>query len=187
MANLHLCRDSFGYFNASIFQLWTCSMCYYYVFPESTHLQPNWDKNDPLLVGINSYNNTTTDINIVPNINNPTNALNVCNFLDRLNCDRWKGCCQSAVKCCQQQLLTSYTFERRCRKRGNRITYDTSCPDTWSGRYTSDVKCPKTWDGFGWVEQTDAGTSKAIKCPDFIEYGFSSGNLLLLRTQNLTF
>ena len=105
MANLHLCRDSFGYFNASIFQLWTCSMCYYYLFPESTHLQPNWDKNDPLLVGINSYNNTTTDINIVPNISNPTNALNVCNFLDRLNCDRWKGCCQSAVKCCSNNYL----------------------------------------------------------------------------------
>ena len=56
-------------------------------------------------MGINSYNNTTTDINIVPNINNPTNALNVCNFLDGLNCDRWKGCCQSAVKCCSNYYL----------------------------------------------------------------------------------
>lgn len=27
------CRDSFGVFNDSIFNVWTCSLCYVYLFP----------------------------------------------------------------------------------------------------------------------------------------------------------
>lgn len=27
------CRDSSGVFNASVFNVWTCSLCYMYLFP----------------------------------------------------------------------------------------------------------------------------------------------------------
>ncbi|CAC5393523.1 unnamed protein product [Mytilus coruscus] len=141
-----LCRDTFGYLNSSLFQLWTCSMCYSYLFHKSAHLRPNFDKQNPKLL----YNLTkATQEVILPDIHDDQSVSEICSFLDKTNCERWKDCCTAAMSCCERQINA----------------FPTS---------TTDLKCPMTWDGFGCVDSTNPGTNSIIECPDFIEYGFSS-------------
>lgn len=149
-----LCRDTFGYLNSSLFQLWTCSMCYSYLFHKSAHLRPNFDKRNPKLL-----HNLTTDIQeVLPDIHDYQSVSEICSFLDKTNCERWKDCCSAAVSCCERQL---------------------------NAFPTTDLKCPMTWDGFGCVDSTDPGTNSIIECPDFIEYGFSSGKIVFLHFKSI--
>ncbi|XP_076090371.1 calcitonin gene-related peptide type 1 receptor-like [Mytilus galloprovincialis] len=130
-------------------------MCYSYLFHKSAHLRPNFDKRNPKLL-----HNLTTDIQeVLPDIHDDQSVSEICSFLDKTNCERWKDCCSAAVSCCERQL---------------------------NAFPTTDLKCPMTWDGFGCVDSTDPGTNSIIECPDFIEYGFSSGYARKSCTENGT-
>ncbi|XP_060066020.1 calcitonin gene-related peptide type 1 receptor-like [Ylistrum balloti] len=152
-----LCRDSSGYFNASVFNVWTCAWCYKFLFQQriskEINLDPDWNGGSPLLV----FRNGT--FSAVPDIDDLGQIERVCGTLDSADCARWTSCCQAAKSCCQRQ-----THARP------------------KGRNT----CPSTWDGFGCFEETDAGQTAVINCPEFIEYGFVSDYATKKCTENAT-
>lgn len=148
MTTLPLCRDAFGYFNTSVFQLWTCSLCYSYLFQETSLLRPNLNRDYPRLLRNNS-GRISEDLSIIPDINDADRVSEICSYLDKTNCERWKACCTSAISCCEKQSHLD-------------VSEDVS-------------QCPATWDGFMCVDAAKTGTTSTLTCPDFIEYGFSSG------------
>lgn len=110
------CRDRIGLFPEEVFKLWTCSMCYSYLFPDAVPLTPNGSKNFPKLDAWNGSASYT------PDIENSTSKDLICATLSSDDCRRWSSCCIAALMCCQRQI--SITF------------YDPPghyCPPTWDG------------------------------------------------------
>ncbi|XP_048247585.1 calcitonin receptor-like [Haliotis rufescens] len=110
------CRDRIGLFPEEVFKLWTCSMCYSYLFPDAVPLTPNGSKNFPKL---DTWNGSAS---YTPNIENSTSKDLICATLSNDDCRRWSSCCIAALMCCQRQI--SITF------------YDPPghyCPPTWDG------------------------------------------------------
>ncbi|XP_052090886.1 calcitonin gene-related peptide type 1 receptor-like [Mytilus californianus] len=104
------------------------------------------------------------DLGLIPDVSNTRATLEVCKYLDETNCERWKSCCLSAVECCKTQVP-----ERQL---------------THKPLFT--VQCPKTWDGFGCVSEANAGSIADIRCPHFVQYGFSSDYATKKCTKNGT-
>lgn len=146
MSTSGLCRDTFGYFNSSAFSLWTCSLCFTYLFPKSKYLRFNWEQDQPRL-----FSNKSDAVEYFQtNIRSSEDKTKICSHLSEPDCERWQSCCKSAISCCNKQ--SSYRSS--------------------SGKY-----CPLTWDGFSCVDQAKPGALSTINCPEFIQFGFSSGKL----------
>lgn len=145
-----MCRESHGYLNSSSFNMWTCMLCYNYLFQhrKSVMLEPNWNKIYPRLIGKNMT--TVQSMQFITDLENSAHTEKICKTLTPTDCVLWKSCCQSASKCCSSQI----------HKRSDTIR---------------NGSCPMTWDGFGCFLDTPMGTIATITCPQYIEYGFSSG------------
>lgn len=134
------CRVRIGDLKGALFKLWTCSMCYTYLFRDSGELQSDKYK----LV----YKNKSASQNrgyFIPDIDNETTVAAVCQSLKSNNedCHRWVSCCRSAIKCCEKQ-------QRRIKTDHNK------------------GYCPQTWDGYSCVDTTRAGTKVYLECPSYI-------------------
>ncbi|XP_076461694.1 calcitonin gene-related peptide type 1 receptor-like [Babylonia areolata] len=117
-----VCRDRFGTFSVGVFQVWTCSLCYKYLFPK---LLPS-----PSPTSSSSYPSTSSlpppspsfsfprapqglsivspggEVEVVPDVNNASTFQQVCSWLEPAQCHRWMQCCHAAVLCCQRQLFS---------------------------------------------------------------------------------
>ncbi|XP_050418451.1 calcitonin receptor [Patella vulgata] len=135
-----MCRDRVGLFNVAFYKLWTCAMCYSYLFRNEMELQSNGN------IGLVSVNGTVfpPGTTLYPHIDNQTGMDMVCETLDSYDCYRWTSCCENAMSCCDRQ----------------RSTANYSGP----GKY-----CPRTWDGFGCFDDTPASDVSYIKCPEYID------------------
>ncbi|XP_076460867.1 calcitonin gene-related peptide type 1 receptor-like isoform X2 [Babylonia areolata] len=103
-----VCRDRFGVFNTTFFKLWTCSMCYTYLFQDSSPaftLLPN----DHRLVALPSSASSSSlppGLTLAANVDDPEVVQWVCSTLDGAGCGRWKDCCRAAEACCREQQQT---------------------------------------------------------------------------------
>ncbi|XP_045169425.1 calcitonin gene-related peptide type 1 receptor-like [Mercenaria mercenaria] len=143
-----VCRDSFGLLNNSIFNVWTCSLCYMYLFP-TEKLKFNFNRISPGLIDVD-----------VRNASDLKSTEYICDSLDEYDCTRWKDCCRSAEQCCQHQRDTPFPTKKKV------------CPRTWDGYScfedtypgdTAKISCPsymKYGDLRGHVEKscTENGT-----------------------------
>lgn len=136
------CRDTFGLFEANSFKFWTCSMCYYYLFPKNTELRPNWPS-----YSLISLNGTVfpQGMEVVPDIDNVTSLDLVCRTLSGDSCRRWTTCCEDAWKCCVKQ-------------------------QTNMGLSEGNDYCPHTWDGFACWDNTPSGHRVHTSCPEYVEH-----------------
>jgi len=150
MNTMETCRDTFGHFNVSVFNLWTCTLCYNYLFhrKSSLPLEPNWNPNSPKLLLRSNVSKFKFDY-VIADLTQADQTDFICKTVQTSDCNLWKSCCQSAEKCCQSQ----------------RSNTDKSKNDV----------CQRTWDGFGCFEDTKAGETATIVCPEYIEHGFTSG------------
>lgn len=137
-----VCRDRIGYLSSTMFNLWTCSMCYRYLYRGTGNLRPEGYK----LKYVNNFTSDTTGF-ILPDIMNNTVISFVCNELDTHgeDCDRWLSCCRSSIQCCKEQERVEQG--------------DVQQP--YNG-------CPPTWDGFTCVPHTNGGKRLYLDCPPYI-------------------
>lgn len=144
-----VCRDRYGDLPVVLFRLFSCSMCYKYLFHTGNQLMPH-DKQPWKLVPVagSSYNR---NLSINVDITNQTVRDIVCGSLSDENCSRWTDCCQAALKCCQEQLATP----RRNESEG--------------------AFCPRTWDGYGCFGDADPGQRAQIYCPSYVEHASING------------
>ncbi|KAK3590585.1 hypothetical protein CHS0354_021859, partial [Potamilus streckersoni] len=141
------CRDTLGNFNESVFALWTCSLCYSYLFPNG-HYKPSMNLDKPSLIPFgNPVGNLSSYNAVYPDIKSETSLKIACVSLDGKDCQRWKSCCRSAVQCCERQLMMQ------------------------SGPQSGGKLCPRTWDGWGCFDDTSPSQTVSIRCPSFIKYG----------------
>ncbi|XP_052812035.1 calcitonin gene-related peptide type 1 receptor-like [Mya arenaria] len=109
---MDVCRDSYGVFaNLSVFNIWTCSLCYVYLFPNGP-LRFNYNVSNPGLIKVENI--------ISGNIHIETTS-DVCESLGGYDCERWRDCCQAADTCCTRQRSISPD---------SRLGH---CPRTWDG------------------------------------------------------
>ncbi|ESP04240.1 hypothetical protein LOTGIDRAFT_170937 [Lottia gigantea] len=141
------CRDRYGEFSKGMFNLWTCAMCYHYLFQDKMELRVNWPHGHTLTAG----NSSESSIIIYPDIYNHSVTSLVCKTLDTRDCNRWTECCKAAAKCCEKQL-----HERLPAKIG-------------------DDSCPRTWDGFSCVDAAKKRTTVYLACPSYIEQRSAMG------------
>lgn len=137
-----VCRDRVGYLSSSLFKLWTCSMCYQYLYRGTGSLRQEGYKlryDNSSTMGTNGY--------IIPDILNATVITCVCNELYRHgeDCNRWVSCCRSSIQCCQEQEKNDHGETQ--------MVYE---------------GCPPTWDGFTCVPKTNGGQRLYIDCPPYI-------------------
>ncbi|KAK7494278.1 hypothetical protein BaRGS_00014560, partial [Batillaria attramentaria] len=114
-----LCRDRMGAFNATFFRLWSCSMCYSYLFHESN---PAFTSNMPdghQLVGLPVVPRLGGLV-VSPDVDDPDAMSVVCSTLRSAECDRWTRCCKAAEECCREQLMTPYPGTDHSRSRSSR-------------------------------------------------------------------
>ncbi|XP_041366713.1 calcitonin gene-related peptide type 1 receptor-like [Gigantopelta aegis] len=154
-----LCRDRYGSFPLSVFKVWSCTMCYSYLFRDSMELRADMPK--PQLVAINGSRYPPGTV-FYPDIQNTTIARAVCNSLDDFNCGRWTSCCRRAVECCEEQ------------------NHDP--PPS----FEEDEYCPRTWDGFGCFKDTRRSGVAVINCPTYIEHSNPAADATKICTENAT-
>ena len=107
------CRISHGTFNSSMFNIWSCSLCYSYLFPSADF--KTWDNlSEP---GLRTLSGKT----FYPDIKQTETLDPMCSNLGESDCNRWIDCCETAVKCCERQLKNTTYHE------------ETFCPPTWDG------------------------------------------------------
>lgn len=145
-----LCRDRFVELPVALFRLFSCSMCYKYLFHTGNELQPH-SKQPWTLVPIDGSDFYSQNFSVTADVTNTTSVDLVCNFLTGDNCKRWTDCCNAAILCCQNQLSTP--------KRNT----------------SGDSFCPRTWDGYGCFGDTNPGTRTYISCPSYVEHSSASG------------
>ncbi|KAK6166273.1 hypothetical protein SNE40_023009 [Patella caerulea] len=140
---MEVCRDRYGDFSPGIFNLWTCAMCYHYLFQDKKELRVNW----PLGSSLKATNSSLFHEGqvIYTDITNQTVSRLVCRTLDEYNCKRWRQCCLAAVTCCEKQLLDKRFVPVR------------------------PGYCPQTWDGFSCVNEVLKGNTVYITCPPYID------------------
>ena len=138
------CHDRYGKVPEESYRLRTCAMCFKFLFPHD-------DKPLQLSPTINSLvpkpNVTLATDSVKPDIHNSSAMQLVCDFLDATDCERWKGCCQAADRCCQRQ------------QKSQPIARDS---------------CPRTWDGFSCWDDTSPGVTATTQCPPYLEFAITS-------------
>ena len=145
-----VCRDRYGNLPVVVFKLFTCSMCYKYLFHTGNELMPH-EKKPWNLVPVAGSEAYRSDLSLGADITNQTVKDIVCSSLTDENCSRWTECCQAALLCCREQLASP----RRNESEGS--------------------FCPRTWDGYGCVGDTDPGQRVWISCPSYVEHASVSG------------
>ena len=145
-----MCRDRYGELPVVLFKLFSCSMCYKYLFHTGNQLMPQ-DKQPWKLTPVNGSALYRTDLSISADITNQTVKDIVCSSLTEDNCSRWTDCCYEALSCCQAQL---------------------EAPKLNASDGTI---CPRTWDGYGCFSDAFAGDRVHISCPSYVEHASVSG------------
>ena len=144
------CRDRYGSFPAVIFKLFSCSMCYSYLFHIDASLEP--DKEKPWnLVPMNGTLKYHENFTVLADITNLTARALVCQDLSDDDCDRWSECCVAATACCDRQVSQPVL------------------------NVTEGLYCPRTWDGYACVDDTPASTRTYISCPGYVDHASTSG------------
>ena len=145
-----VCRDRYGNFPVVLFKLFTCSMCYKYLFHTNNQLTPH--ENRPWhLVPVADSNAYNVNLSIPADITNQTVKDLVCSSLTDENCSRWTECCHAALQCCQEQLASP-------KRNGSEGAF-----------------CPRTWDGYGCVGDADPGERVWMSCPSYVEHASVRG------------
>ena len=147
-----ICRDRYLELPITLFRLFTCSMCYKYLFHSGSDLQPHSQQPWILVPSLDS-DIYPGNFSVLADIDNETSRDVICYSLGDGDCKRWTDCCYAAVECCRQQLSTP------------RLNVS-------ARRY-----CPRTWDGYGCFGDTDPGTRTYITCPSYVQYSDESGSL----------
>lgn len=196
------CRDRLGVFNATFFRLWSCSMCYTYLFQDSN---PAFFSRLPHGHQLLSTQSTSPGFVVSPDIDNVIAVGTICLTLEDEDCERWKRCCRAAELCCQEQRMTSLPVPSSAGPTGGEQVHveasdgavpgpspdsegvyvvhggDTTLSSSLASRYRPDGKggfhvyCPHTWDGFGCFQDTLAGHTASISCPTYIDHSDPSG------------
>ncbi|XP_071158238.1 calcitonin gene-related peptide type 1 receptor-like isoform X1 [Mytilus edulis] len=149
------CQTRFHYLNQKLFNLLTCSMCYQYLFPKNKEL-----RSKGLFLEATSESRYKEGTQILANISNSTFVRNVCKTLEAEgDCARWTDCCNSAIKCCKDQLAAPFL-------------------------YNGTSHCPRIWDGYGCFGDTLPGVREYIQCPSYIEHGVTHANAFKDCTEN---
>ena len=183
-----MCRDRFGTFSVGVFHVWTCSLCYNYLFPHSSHPQPSSSSSSPsstLLMGIAS----PTGEEVYPDVSNTTSLTTICSWLEEGQCTRWLQCCHAAASCCRRQITNMLRpvglYNETSTRLGNGSNVMVAEGVTGSvfegaGKAGGGGFCPQTWDGFSCLDETPAGTQASVICPAYLEQTQSSGWIFLL-------
>lgn len=100
------CRDRFGVFNATFFKLWTCSMCYTYLFHDSSPAFITIPPNGHQLVALPSSPHPP-GLTVQADVDDPVVVDLVCATLGGAGCNRWTSCCRAAQQCCEEQAKQS--------------------------------------------------------------------------------
>ncbi|KAK7110000.1 hypothetical protein V1264_013941 [Littorina saxatilis] len=96
------CRDRFGEFNVSFFKLWSCSMCYTYLFHDYSPSFASQMPNAHILRALPSSPHPP-GLTLQANVDDPQVVDQVCATLDQVACDKWTACCRAAEQCCKDQ------------------------------------------------------------------------------------
>eukprot|EP00106_Octopus_bimaculoides_P013693 XP_014781135.1 PREDICTED: calcitonin gene-related peptide type 1 receptor-like [Octopus bimaculoides] len=135
------CRDRSGTQPFHLYKLITCTMCYYYLFPNLNVFHHTLDYN---------LNVVDSNYSAAPDVENETAMTQLCGAInDYDRCYLWNSCCLAALKCCQEQHRNIQTFTPN-----NNTLY-----------------CPPTWDGYGCWNMTPAKTRVFEKCPSYVTDG----------------
>lgn len=156
-----ICRDRHGDLPVFLFKLYTCAMCYKYLFHAGNELVPH--KKQPWKLGpIPGSSSYRSDLLFEADITNQTVRDLVCSTLNGENCSRWTDCCHAARSCCEAQLATP----RRNISQGE--------------------FCPRTWDGYGCFGDTLPGQRVEIPCPRYVDHASAEARAYKDCTENGT-
>ncbi|XP_064613927.1 calcitonin gene-related peptide type 1 receptor-like isoform X2 [Liolophura sinensis] len=154
-----LCRDRFGLFKVDTYKLLTCSMCYAYLFPNSSELHVDWAGTPFRLTAMNGSKFAPGTL-YAPDIQNVSIRSLICSTLEDIECSNWIMCCQDAINCCERQIAIA-------KLSGNA---NSSSP----GVTPKSANCPMTWDGYACWDSASPGTQLSQSCPAFIDQSDST-------------
>ncbi|KAL4222384.1 hypothetical protein ACF0H5_018423 [Mactra antiquata] len=144
-----ICRDRLMELPVHLFNLFSCSMCYKYLFNDKQDLRPN-PRSLLTLISDAGSDVYPQNFSVIADVTNSTNRNLVCKSLNTDECTRWTDCCYAAISCCQKQLSTP--------KRN----------------ISNGLFCPRTWDGYGCFDDAEPDTRSYISCPSYIEHASTS-------------
>ena len=148
-----MCRDRLFDLPVAIFNVFTCSMCYKYLFHFDNQLTPHPSQPWKLVPSPFGMDNYSANFSVVADVTNVTSRDFVCDALSAEDCTRWMDCCYAAIACCESQLSTP--------------TRNLS---------VSDPFCPRTWDGYGCFGDTEPSSRAYLQCPSYVEHSSITGN-----------
>jgi len=141
------------------FNVRSCAMCYYYLFPfqhnvkKQLVLSPSGEH----LMWINeSLHAFISPGLITPDPDNSTSVDMICESLTDEECLRWRSCCSEAQECCLKEL-----------RQVSKNVVHTQYTESVLRSETQSFFCERTWDGFGCWRDTRPGTVRTISCPSF--------------------
>lgn len=146
-----MCRDRLFDLPVAIFNVFTCSMCYKYLFHSEFLLQPHQTQPWKLVPSPLGMDNYSVNFSVIADVTNMTSRDIICNSLNGEDCSRWIDCCHAAISCCQRQLSSP--------KRNS----------------TSGPFCPRTWDGYACFDDTEVSSTAFIQCPSYVEHASTTG------------
>lgn len=136
---------------ATMFQVFTCSMCYRYLFHFESQLSPSPKEPWKLVPSQSGMENYSANFSVSADVTNKTSRDLVCNSLTDEDCSRWMDCCYAAIACCRRQLSTPLR-------------------NVNDGHF-----CPRTWDGYGCFDDTKPSSRAYLQCPSYVEHASTSG------------
>ncbi|XP_052792399.1 calcitonin gene-related peptide type 1 receptor-like [Mya arenaria] len=145
-----MCRDRLFELPVNIFNVFSCSMCYKYLFHTGNKLTPQIEKPWMLVPAESARTHYSENFSVLADVIDANYRAFICNSLNRDDCTRWVDCCQSAIRCCQKQLRTPLS------------------------NFTTGVFCPRTWDGYSCFDDVLPSTRVQLSCPSYIEHGSTS-------------
>ncbi|WAQ94302.1 CALRL-like protein [Mya arenaria] len=145
-----ICRDRLFELPVNIFNVFSCSMCYKYLFHTRNKLTPQTEKPWMLVPTENGRTHYSDNFSVLADVKDAKYRDVICNSLNRDDCTRWTDCCQAAIRCCQKQLGIPLS------------------------NVTSGVFCPRTWDGYSCFDDVLPSTRVQLSCPSYIEHGSTS-------------
>ncbi|WAQ94299.1 CALRL-like protein [Mya arenaria] len=155
------CRDRLFELPVNIFNVFSCSMCYKYLFHTGNKLTPQIEKPWMLVPAENARTQYADNFSVLADVKDAKNRDVICNSLNRDDCTRWMDCCKAAIRCCQKQLSISQSN-------------------------VSSGLCPRTWDGYSCFDDVMSSTRVQLSCPSYIEHGSTSAYAYKDCTENGT-
>lgn len=145
-----VCRDRYFQLPVTYFRLFSCSMCYKYLFYSGNELQPH-SQQPWMLVPTNNSVSYSQNFSVLADVNDATSRGLICDSLSSADCTRWTDCCYSAISCCETQISTP------------------------KSNLSEASYCPRTWDGYSCFGDTAAGTRTYFSCPSYVQHADTSG------------